>query len=112
MCRASSHAGTCTTPCARSYSREGKGLRPALCLATCEAFGGSVEDALHVAAAIELLHAAFLIHDDIEDGSEKRRGRSAMHVEYGVPIALNAGTRSRRSACGRCSTASTGSARA
>ena len=71
--------------------REGKGLRPALCLATCEAFGGSVEDALHVAAAIELLHAAFLIHDDIEDGSEKRRGRSAMHVEYGVPIALNAG---------------------
>jgi geranylgeranyl diphosphate synthase type II len=71
--------------------REGKGLRPALCLAACEAFGGSVEDALHVAAAIELLHAAFLIHDDIEDGSEKRRGRSAMHVEYGVPIALNAG---------------------
>jgi geranylgeranyl diphosphate synthase type II len=71
--------------------REGKGLRPALCLATCEAFGGSVEDALHVAAAIELLHAAFLIHDDIEDGTEKRRGRSAMHVEYGVPIALNAG---------------------
>jgi geranylgeranyl diphosphate synthase type II len=71
--------------------RSGKGLRPALCLATCEAFGGSVEDALHVAAAIELLHAAFLIHDDIEDGSETRRGRSSMHVEYGVPIALNAG---------------------
>jgi geranylgeranyl diphosphate synthase type II len=71
--------------------REGKGLRPALCLAACEAFGGSVQDALHVAAAIELLHAAFLIHDDIEDGSERRRGRAAMHVEYGLPIALNAG---------------------
>ncbi len=71
--------------------REGKGIRPALCLAACEAFGGSVHDALHVAAAVELLHAAFLIHDDIEDGSEKRRGRDAMHVEYGVPIALNAG---------------------
>jgi len=71
--------------------REGKGLRPALCLAACEAFGGTLDDALHVAAAIELLHAAFLIHDDIEDGSERRRGRAAMHVEYGVPIALNAG---------------------
>ena len=71
--------------------RQGKGLRPALCLAACEAFGGTVEDALPAAAALELLHAAFLIHDDIEDGSEQRRGRSAMHVEYGVPIALNAG---------------------
>jgi geranylgeranyl diphosphate synthase type II len=71
--------------------REGKGLRPALCLATCEAFGGTVGDALPAAAAIELLHAAFLIHDDIEDGSERRRGRAALHVEYGVPIALNAG---------------------
>ncbi len=71
--------------------RQGKGLRPALCLAACEAFGGTSEDALPAAAALELLHAAFLIHDDIEDGSEKRRGRSAMHIEYGVPIALNAG---------------------
>ena len=71
--------------------RQGKGLRPALCLAACEAFGGTVEDALPAAAALELLHAAFLIHDDIEDGTEQRRGRSAMHVEYGVPIALNAG---------------------
>ena len=71
--------------------RQGKGLRPALCLAACEAFGGKIEDALPAAAALELLHAAFLIHDDIEDGSAKRRGRSAMHVEYGVPIALNAG---------------------
>lgn len=71
--------------------REGKGLRSALCLATCEAFGGALRDALSTAAAIELLHAAFLIHDDIEDGSTTRRGRTAMHVEYGVPIALNAG---------------------
>jgi geranylgeranyl diphosphate synthase type II len=71
--------------------REGKGLRAALCLATCEAFGGTVGDALSTAAAIELLHAAFLIHDDIEDGSTTRRGRTAFHVEYGVPIALNAG---------------------
>jgi geranylgeranyl diphosphate synthase type II len=70
---------------------QGKGLRPALCLAACEAFGGSVDDALFSAAAVELLHAAFLIHDDIEDGSEKRRGSSALHVKHGVPIALNVG---------------------
>jgi len=70
---------------------QGKGLRPALCLAACEAFGGSTDEALLSAAAVELLHAAFLIHDDIEDGSEKRRGTSALHVQHGVPIALNVG---------------------
>ena len=54
--------------------RSGKGLRPALCLATCTAFGGDVEDALPSAAAIELFHTAFLVHDDVEDDSELRRG--------------------------------------
>ncbi len=50
-------------------SREGKGIRPALCLATCRAFGGDRERAAS-AAALELLHNAFLVHDDIEDSSE------------------------------------------
>ncbi|HEX5586409.1 MAG TPA: polyprenyl synthetase family protein [Acidimicrobiia bacterium] len=72
-------------------ARDGKGLRPALCLAACEAFGGAAGDALQSAAAIELLHAAFLIHDDIEDDSEWRRGEPTLHVLHGVPIALNAG---------------------
>ncbi len=71
--------------------RSGKGIRGALCLATCEAFGGTLDDGLPVAAAVELLHAAFLIHDDIEDGSEHRRGGSAMHITHGIPFALNAG---------------------
>lgn len=71
--------------------RPGKGVRPALCLATCQAFGGSFEDALDAAAAIELLHNAFLIHDDIADESTHRRGRPALHVLHGVPLALNAG---------------------
>jgi len=76
----------------RSFTMQtGKGIRPALCLATCEAFGGQPDDALPAAAAIELLHAAFLIHDDIEDDTAKRRGHPALHVEHGVPIALNAG---------------------
>jgi geranylgeranyl diphosphate synthase type II len=71
--------------------RQGKGLRPGLCLAACEAFGGSIDDALPTAAAVELLHAAFLVHDDIEDGSAHRRGDSTVHVEHGVPIAINVG---------------------
>jgi geranylgeranyl diphosphate synthase, type II len=69
----------------------GKGIRAALCLAACEAFGGTLEEALRPAVAVELLHAAFLIHDDIEDGSERRRGHATLHVEHGVPLALNAG---------------------
>lgn len=71
--------------------RPGKGVRPALCLATCQAFGGSVEDALPSAAALELMHNAFLIHDDIADESTRRRGRPALHELHGVPLALNAG---------------------
>ena len=70
---------------------EGKGIRPALCLLSCEASGGKTEDALKAATAIEMFHNFTLIHDDIEDCSEMRRGRPCMHVKYGVPLALNAG---------------------
>jgi geranylgeranyl diphosphate synthase type II len=77
---------------ARVYpSRPGKGLRPALCIATSRAFGGSDGDVLPVAVAIELLHNAFLVHDDIVDGSERRRGRPTLSAEYGIGLALNAG---------------------
>ena len=43
------------------------------------------------ATAIEMLHNAFLVHDDIEDESDLRRGVPTMHAEHGVPIAVNAG---------------------
>jgi len=77
---------------ARAYpSRPGKALRPALCVATCRAFGGSDGDIVPVAVAIELLHNAFLVHDDIVDGSERRRGRPTLTAEYGLGLALNAG---------------------
>lgn len=72
-------------------SSAGKGLRPALCLTTCSAFGGREDDALNTAAALELLHNAFLVHDDIEDESEFRRDQPTMHVTHGVPLAVNAG---------------------
>lgn len=71
--------------------RGGKRLRPAMCLLSCEAMGGDEEEALGAAAAIEMFHNFTLIHDDIEDGSKMRRGKPCLHVEYGVPIALNAG---------------------
>jgi len=77
---------------ARVYpSRPGKALRPALCVATSRAFGGGDGQILPVAVAIELLHNAFLVHDDIVDGSERRRGRPTLPAEFGVGLALNAG---------------------
>lgn len=71
--------------------RHGKGLRPALCLATCQAHGGRLRDALPSAAALELFHNAFLVHDDIEDESLHRRGAPTIHQKYGVAIAINVG---------------------
>jgi geranylgeranyl diphosphate synthase type II len=76
----------------RSYpSRPGKAIRPALCLATFRAFGGTDDLAVGPAVAIEMLHNAFLVHDDIADGSERRRGRPTLPAEYGRGLALNAG---------------------
>ena len=72
-------------------SRAGKGLRPALCIATARALGGRGEHAFPAAAGIEMLHNAFLVHDDIEDGSDSRRGVPTMHRRAGVPIAVNTG---------------------
>src|SRR5919106_1420789 len=63
--------------------REGKGLRPATCFAACRAAGGRTEQARLSAAALELFHNAFLVHDDVEDGSLFR--------EHGVPVAINVG---------------------
>ena len=76
----------------REYpARGGKGLRPTLCIATCGAFGGHSEDAVRIAAAVEMFHNAFLIHDDIEDESLNRRGKGCLHMEHGIPLAVNAG---------------------
>jgi geranylgeranyl pyrophosphate synthase/uncharacterized protein with NAD-binding domain and iron-sulfur cluster len=71
--------------------RSGKGLRPALCIATARALGGRAEDVFPAAAGLEMLHNAFLVHDDIEDESETRRGAPTMHRRAGIPIAVNTG---------------------
>ncbi len=72
-------------------SRPAKSLRPALCLATCEALGGDPARAVNTAVAIELFHNGFLIHDDIQDQSESRRGAPTLQAEHGVSVALNVG---------------------
>jgi geranylgeranyl diphosphate synthase type II len=71
--------------------RDGKALRPTLSIAMCRARGGNVEAVLPTAATLELYHNAFLVHDDIEDDSIMRRGRPTLHVDHGVPIAVNVG---------------------
>jgi geranylgeranyl diphosphate synthase, type II len=71
--------------------RGGRAFRPSLCIATARAFGASIDLALRTAISIELIHNAMLIHDDIEDESEERRGKPTLHVSDGVPIAINAG---------------------
>lgn len=71
--------------------REGKGLRPAICVAAARAAGGRVDQVQPSAAALELLHNAFLVHDDIEDASEFRRGAITMLKEQGAAVAVNVG---------------------
>jgi geranylgeranyl diphosphate synthase type II len=71
--------------------RGGRALRAGLCLATAQAHGASAEQALESAVSIELMHNAFLIHDDIEDESQLRRGRPTLQHLHGVASALNAG---------------------
>lgn len=69
----------------------GKALRPALCLLACEALAGDWRPALPAAVALELLHNASLIHDDIQDGDRERRHRPTVWALWGQAQALNAG---------------------
>jgi geranylgeranyl diphosphate synthase, type I len=76
-----------------AQSHPGKLLRPALVLLAAELAGGrdAVARALPLAAAIELIHNFSLIHDDIEDGDEMRRGRSTAWKVWGPAQAINSG---------------------
>ncbi len=69
----------------------GKLLRPCLVLFACEALGGEPTRALPLAAALELVHNFSLVHDDIQDGDELRRGRPTAWKVFGVGQAINAG---------------------
>ncbi|MCI7428282.1 short chain isoprenyl diphosphate synthase IdsA [Methanobrevibacter gottschalkii] len=69
----------------------GKMLRPALTLITAEAVGGARESSLNAAAAIELIHTFSLIHDDIMDQDDTRRGMPSVHKVWGDDVAILAG---------------------
>ncbi|RLG46046.1 MAG: hypothetical protein DRO06_05065 [Thermoproteota archaeon] len=71
----------------RRYVRGGKKVRPAILFAVHEACGAS-GDPRPAAGAVELMHAASLIHDDLIDGDSIRRGRPAYHVSNGFESAV------------------------
>ena len=73
------------------YEAQGKRIRPLLLLLTCAASNSDWKVALPAAAAVELVHNFSLVHDDIQDVSEKRRGRNTVWVKWGMPQGINTG---------------------
>ena len=79
------------TPLKDVLARGGKRWRPLLMTLICEGLGGG-DTALPLSPLIEFSHNATLIHDDIEDDSDERRGKPAVHKIYGIDTAINAGS--------------------
>jgi octaprenyl-diphosphate synthase len=75
----------------RMLQAGGKRLRPRITLLAAEANGAAAEDHLHLAAYMELIHVATLIHDDVVDNAQTRRGVNATAVDYGNRISVLAG---------------------
>jgi len=73
------------------FKAGGKRIRPFILVKSAELLGGSQEDALRFGAAVELLHTFTLVHDDIMDMSEMRRGIPSVHAAFDVPTAIIAG---------------------
>lgn len=69
----------------------GKRIRPMMLLLCTSACGADWQPALPAAAAVELVHNFSLVHDDIQDNSDKRRGRPTTWVKWGSPMAINVG---------------------
>lgn len=70
---------------------KGKRIRPLLLLMSCDLFGGDVTEALKPAFAMEVFHNFTLVHDDIMDQADIRRGEPTVHVKYGVNAGILAG---------------------
>jgi len=71
----------------------GKRIRPILALASCEACGGNITEAMPIACAIEMVHAYSLVHDDLPamDDDDYRRGKPTCHKKFGEGIAILTG---------------------
>lgn len=85
------HMGWADVALRPTEGNSGKRIRPILCLLACAAAGGDWRQAVPAAAAIEILHNFSLVHDDIQDNSPTRRGRSTLWTLYGQPQAINTG---------------------
>ena len=85
------HLGYADAAGKRVTASGGKGIRSALCLLACEAVGGMPEQAAPAGAALELAHSFTLLHDDIADHDEQRRGRPTVWKLWGVGHAITAG---------------------
>ena len=78
-------------PAAYILKSGGKRLRPLLVLFSTKAAGGKFSEAYNAAVAVELLHNFTLVHDDIMDNADKRRGRLTLHKKYDLNTAILAG---------------------
>ncbi|MBR1536135.1 MAG: polyprenyl synthetase family protein [Treponema sp.] len=92
-CVNDSHLSNLIRPCKNLVDLGGKRWRPLLLVLCSELVGkGSVEKAYSLTPLVEFAHTASLIHDDIEDGADTRRGKAASHIAFGLDVALNAGS--------------------
>lgn len=85
------HPATLYEPLKYLLSGGGKRIRPVLMIFCCEAAGGKMEDAVHASAAIELLHNFTLVHDDIMDNADTRRGKETLHKKWNDNVAILSG---------------------
>jgi geranylgeranyl diphosphate synthase type II len=79
------------SPCHYIISSGGKRIRAILILLSAKAVGAKYSSAYNAAAAVEILHNFTLVHDDIMDNADKRRGKPTLHIKYDVSTAILAG---------------------
>ena len=78
-------------PIAYTMAAGGKRVRPQLAMIACELFGGNVEEVAPAAMALEVFHNFTLLHDDVMDHAEVRRGRPTVHVKWNANTAILSG---------------------
>ena len=87
----SGHSGSACAAALEHLSRPGKQVRARLALHSARSLGLDLRSAVAIAAASELIHNASLVHDDIQDGSDLRRGISTLWARHGRDVAICAG---------------------
>lgn len=78
-------------PMLYGLNSEGKRIRPILALMGCHLFSENYSKALPAAFAVEIFHNFTLLHDDIMDNAELRRGKSSVYHKFGIPVAILSG---------------------